>query len=308
MVGRFLARCLLLAIPIAGMLAAFVGWHRDHFPAPHATNNLALNEKAAAFSAHAHARMELLAFGSSMSLNNLSSDVVTRHFGTTAWFNLGAWGLDMSQTCALAQRFATEHQPRTVVITGNLMDFAAGGDRSSLELDAVVALANEGASIPAYVRHPAMAYYLRQAESNRIRYNDRANYECLMMDAHGGVALDVPRGRIIAERWTRPVPGAGALDDRQYDALHALSAVLARAGTQLIYIGAPYRAGVVHDAERRTIAAHDARVRAIIEGQGHRYVDAGDRDWPDELYCDSSHLNGDGARLFTGHVLAKLPS
>ena len=45
----------------------------------------------------------------------------------------------------------------------------------------------EGASFPAYVRHPALAYYLRQAESNRIRFSDRANYECLIADTHAGL-------------------------------------------------------------------------------------------------------------------------
>jgi hypothetical protein len=44
-----------------------------------------------------------------------------------------------------------------------------------------------------------------------------------------------------------------------------------------------------------------------VEKHGHRYVDASDRDWPDDLYCDSSHLQRDGALLFTQHVLSKLP-
>ena len=51
MVGRFLLRCLLYAVPIAGMLLAYCGWNARFFPAPHVTNNLAVNEKVAAFGA-----------------------------------------------------------------------------------------------------------------------------------------------------------------------------------------------------------------------------------------------------------------
>lgn len=307
MIRRFVVKCALLGIPVVALAGLYLFWHRPYLPAPHATNNLALNEKAAAFAGRSGAPQRLLAFGSSMALNNLASDVVTEHFGTAEWFNMGAWGLDMAQTCALAARFTRERGPGTVLITGNLMDFTTGPDRSTVDLDAVVRVSNEGRAPWLYVRHPALVYYLRQAETNRIRYSDRANYECLMMDGNGGVFLDVPRERIIDERWVRSVPPASALADEQYEALEDLAAALERAGVRMVYLGSPYRSGMIGPAERGTISAHERRVRAIVEKHGHRYADASDRDWPDDLYCDSSHLQRAGAVMFTRHVLAKVP-
>jgi hypothetical protein len=306
MIGRFLLRCLLYAVPIAGMLLAYCGWNARFFPAPHVTNNLAVNEKVAAFGRQPEKRPDVLAFGSSMALNNLSSEEVIVHFGAQHYFNLGAWGLDMSQTCELAMSFADTFHPRTVVVVGNLMDFAASLERSELELGPVMRLAENGPSVMPYVLHPDLVYYLRQMESNKLRYTDPGNYECLKMDAHGGVALDVPKDRIIPERWVRPVPEAGDLADAQYTALEHLASGLHDQGIALVYISPPYRDGVRTPQAMVTIANHTARIRELLTAHGQQYCDASDRGWPDELYCDSSHLNGEGARLFTAHVLARI--
>lgn len=306
MIGRFLLRCLLYAVPIAGMLLAYCGWNARFFPAPHVTNNLAVNEKIAAFGAQAEKKPDVLAFGSSMALNNLASEEVVAHFGAQRYFNLGAWGLDMSQTCELAMTFAKRFHPKTVIVVGNLMDYAASLERSELELEPVMGLAEEGRSIASYLLHPDLVYYLRQMESNKLRYTDQGNYECLKMDAYGGVALDVPKDRIIPERWVRPVPEAGDLADEQYTALERLASGLHEMGVDLVYVIPPYRDGIRTPQALVTIANHTARIRDLLSAHGQHYCDASDRSWPDDLFCDSSHLNGAGAKLFTAHVLARL--
>ncbi len=306
MIGRFLLRCLLYAVPIAGMLLAYCGWNARFFPAPHVTNNLAVNEKIAAFGAQAERKPDVLAFGSSMALNNLASEEVVAHFDARHYFNLGAWGLDMSQTCELAMSFAKQYHPKTVIIVGNLMDYAASLERSELALAPVMGLAEEGRSVGSYLLHPDLVYYLRQMESNKLRYTDPGNYECLKMDAHGGVALDVPKDRIIPERWVRPVPEAGDLANEQYTALEQLASGLHDLGIALVYVGPPYRDGILTPQAMVTMANHSARIQDLLTAHLQQYCDASDRGWADDRFRDSSHLNGEGAELFTAHVLARL--
>lgn len=308
MVGRFLLRCLLYAIPIAAMLVAYCGWNARFFPAPHVTNNLAVNEKVAAFGSRGSAakKPDVLAFGSSMALNNLASEEVIAHFGATNYFNLGAWGLDMEQTCDLALSFAEAYRPKTIIVVGNLMDYAASLERSELALGPVMGLAEHGAGITAYLLNPDLVYYLRQMESNKLRYTDPGNYECLKMDAYGGVALDVPKDRIIEERWVRPVPEAGDLAEEHYVALDRFAADLRAMGIDLVYVAPPYRDGVRTPQALVTIAQHAARIKDLLTRSGQRYCDGTDRQWPDDLFCDSSHLNGDGAKVFTAHALRRL--
>lgn len=305
---RFVIRCLLYGLPVLAMLLLYCGLNARYFPAPHVTRNIAVNEKFAAFATHGMpaARPDVLAFGSSMALNNLASNEVIAHFGAQRYFNLGAWGLDMVQTCELAGAFAERYHPRVIVIAGNLRDFAALVERSGFRLGPVMDLAESGPGPGIYLAHPDLVYYLRQMESNKLRYNDPGNYECLRMDAHGGVRLDVPRERIIPERWERPVPGAGDLMDEKYAALGRLASGLRSMGIDLVYVAPPYRDGIRTPEASSAIARHAARVRDLLTTHGQQYCDGYDRTWPDDLFCDSSHLNGEGAKIFTAHALARL--
>lgn len=306
---RFALSCLKYSLPVVVMLAVYCGFYARYFPAPRVTNNVAVNEKFAAFARQdwsATNHPDVLAFGSSMALNNLSSDEVVARLGAKRYFNLGAWGLDMSQTCTLAHAFAERYHPRTIVIAGNLRDFSLSLERSKMRLGPVLELVEKGPGLVSYLTHPEFVYYLRQMESNRLRFTDRANYECLLMDAHGGVALDVPKERILAERWVRPVPETDDLAQKHYDALDRLASGLRAMGIDLIYVTPPYRDGIRTPEAIDAINRHIAKVRGLITARGQYYCDGYDRSWPDDLYADSSHLNGPGARLFTAHALARL--
>ena len=48
------------------------------------------------------------------------------------------------------------------------------------------------------------------------------------------------------------------------------------------------------------------RIRAMLEPMDHVVIDATARSWPDSLFCDSSHLNGNAVHTFTRYVLELL--
>ena len=204
---RFLLHCLLLGVPVLAMLVGYSLLQAHFFPPPHFTNNLSLNEKLVAFEELGGRDAEVVAIGSSMTFNNLSSEEVLARFGQR-YFNLGAWGLDMVQVNALSRSMVPRSKARTVIVVSNLMDFNRDAKRSSIDLAAVDVRKDLSASAANYLTSPALTYYLRQTETNRIRYSDRGNYECLMMDAHGGVVLEVPPDKILAGRWCDPTAGA----------------------------------------------------------------------------------------------------
>ena len=271
------------------------------------TNNLALNEKAAAYARRGDMRVDVLACGSSMTLNNLSSKAVVEHFGTDDYFNLGAWGLDMEQVASLVEAAVPDARPKTVLVMANLMDLGSDQERSVVDMGRVIDHVRRGIDVWSYLNCPALVYYLRQMELNRLRFTDRANYECLMMDEYGGVALDVPIERVLAERWERPAPSDDALDPEQYEALRRLAAFLRTRGIQFVFIQSPYREGMASPELERTMAEHKGRVRSLLEAEGQVFIDGADRRWPDALFCDSSHLNGEAAYAFTQYVLNKMP-
>jgi hypothetical protein len=213
----------------------------------------------------------------------------------------------MKQVAELIEAAVPHARPRNVLVMSNLMDFAGGAERSEVEMDQVMRHAARGTDLRAYLScRPALVYYLRQMELNRLRFTDRANYECLMMDEHGGVTLDVPRERIIVERWERPAPPADAMDPGQYDALERLAAFLRSEGIRLVFIQTPYREGIASAGLVQAVEAHNTRVRGALQAEGHVFLDATDRSWPDDLFCDSSHMNGEASYELTRYVLSRM--
>ena len=70
---RFIIRHLLYALPALLAIALYAWAYRDSFPAPRLTNNIAVNEQLDRLARLGTARVEVLAIGSSMTLNNLAS-------------------------------------------------------------------------------------------------------------------------------------------------------------------------------------------------------------------------------------------
>jgi hypothetical protein len=307
MVGRFLLRCLLLSLPVVAMLVGYCGIHARYFPAPRITNNLSINEKAMFLRKRATPHVNILALGSSMTQINLSTKAVLERFGDTAYFNFSGWGMDMKQANELARLFVPRMKPDLYLLSSNLMDFSVDPDRADIDPPKVAELAFGGSLLKAYLSRPALAYYLRQMETNKTRFNDPSSYECLMFDAHGGVALNVVKERMNQVLMDRPPPTSDKLDSAQYVAFEALCTYLEQEHVALVYLLSPYRAGLHTPEADRTIALHAERVKAILTKHGHRYADMEDTRWPDSLYCDASHFNEAGAYAFSKAVLERLP-
>lgn len=169
---RFVIRCLLYGLPVLAMLMLYCGLNARYFPTPHVTRNIAVNEVRGVLThGMPAARPDVLAFGSSMALNNLASNEVIAHFGAQRYFNLGAWGLDMVQTCELAGAFAERYHPRVIVIAGNLRGFRRSGRAIGVPVGSGDGSGRAGLG-RASTWPTRIVYYLRQMESNKLRYND----------------------------------------------------------------------------------------------------------------------------------------
>ncbi len=307
MVGRFLLQCLLLGLPVLGMLVGYCGLNARYFPAPRITNNLSINEKAMFLRERATPQVNILALGSSMTQINLSTKAVLEHFGDTAYFNFSCWGMDVKQANELARLCVPRLRPKLYLMSSNLMDFSLDPSRSDIDPPKVADLAFGGSLLNAYLSRPALAYYLRQMETNKTRFTDPSSYECLMFDAHGGVSLNVEEHRVDQALLDVPPPTADKLDSTQYVAFEALCAYLEQEHVALVYLLSPYRSGLHSPETDRTIAIHTARVKEILARHGHRYADTEDMRWADSLYCDASHFNEPGAYAFSKAVLERLP-
>lgn len=299
MVGRFILRCVLLGLPALAIPIAYLLLLRDTVPAPRITNNIALNEKLAFVRGHFANGVDVLAVGSSMTLNNLASAGVVAHFGTDRYVNAAAWGLGAAELPVLGTLLTDHLRPHTVLVATNLMDFRSAGRQLGTDSAAMARFMDGEPLWMSYLRHWDAPYLLRQAEANRIRFRDPGNYEYLGFDDHGGATLDVPADRIDRARFNETPPGAGQLDDARYAAFAHFAGWLKQRGVRLVVVQCAYRDGLRTPALDALQQTHVRQLRTMLEPLGHTVIDGNAQRWPDSLYVDGSHLGRAGAAQFT---------
>lgn len=300
---RFFLQCVLLALPIAIGLVGYVHCYRDYLPAPRYTGNVALNEKLLRIAELPSDSIQVLAIGSSMTLNNLASTPVVDHFGTKAYLNVGAWGIGIKESAQLLPAMVERLSPSTVIIVTNLMDFEPGSSLNEDEIRTVQLFLREGGDVWDHIRYWDTPWFLRQMELNRIRYRDRGNYEFLGFDEHGAATLEVPQERILRSRFNEKPPDAQDVDTSRYTGFAAMAYWLRMKDIDLVVLRSPYRQGLQSPELKELNKEHGARLERILNSTGHRFVDGSKFDWPDSLFNDASHLDRAGAEAFTHWAL-----
>jgi hypothetical protein len=302
---RFLLDLLLFAAIMGAVIGGYVWSKWDYFPAPNITTNSSLNTKLHMLKERRGQRISVLALGSSMTLNNLSSRAVIDALHDTSYLNLGAWGTNMEQSVALAHDILPIVKPSTLVVVTNLGDFSFSAERYAVNPVRLERYLTRWSELWAYVKTRDMGYYLRDMELNEVRMNDPGNYERLVFDRNGGVELNVPKDRIDPERFNKKPPPLSDLAESQYKAFGALCALTKKEGVHLIVIQAPYRQGIRNEEVDSIVQLHVQRLQGIMKPFGHEFLNGTTRNWPDSLYCDHGHFNGSGAYEFTMYAFAQ---
>lgn len=307
MVRRFILQCLTLGGPIVLVLAAYLAWQRAYIPAPRLTSNVALNEQVHRLALIPSEQVEVLAMGSSMTLNNLASVPVMEAFGTDRYQNAGAWGIGLLEAAALAPILLEHFQPSWVILVTNMMDMQGPSLLKPSELDPIREhLRRKGAWVD-HLRHWDASWVLRQLDLNRIRFHDRGNYEFLGFDAHGSATLDVPKDRVLPSRYDALPPRPSDLSEDRFNALKELGQFIQKKQHgRLVVICSPYRGGLRTPAVDHAYAAYVERIGAMLAPMGHIVVDGSKVRWPDDLFCDNSHFNEQGAEAFTRWSMQQL--
>ncbi|MFT3884295.1 MAG: hypothetical protein QM724_02345 [Flavobacteriales bacterium] len=304
--ARFLHNACVFGLICLLALAAFVFRYRAYVPAPRITTNISLNAKLHLLKERRGQRVDVLAFGSSMTLNNLSSRAVLEALGDSSYLNLGAWGMDVRQCLHLARIVVPQVRPRVVLMVTNMGDFSGSAERFPMDSARITNYLGEWSETGAYLRTRDAGYYLRQMELNAVRMNDPGNYERLVFDRFGGVELEVPPDRVDPDRYNKRPPERQELLDDHYQALQCLAEYLHDRGIRFIVLRSPYRDGLRDAHTDSTLAWHGARLRTTLAAHGGTVCDVSGRSWPDSLFCDYGHMNAHGAYLFSHGCLQEL--
>jgi hypothetical protein len=309
--ARFIKKLFLFAfytLVLSICLALPVIIHYDvktsDIPAPHLSDSYPYNEKIKFLHEHG-AEADIITIGSSMSLNNLSSDVITERLGSHSYINTASWGMSMKDDYLLLKILTETRNPHTLVIASNIPDFQTWDKKVKyVILKDYVRGRN---SYLSFLKTFNLKYYIHSFIAKKFR--SRSNeYEYLGFDQYGGVPYNGDNFHIVAERWNQDFLEQETMPV-QYDYLDSMATFCKARNIRFYFFESPLRQGLYSKLSQEKInklTAHLNKVKSILAKTNHQFVNANDTIWNDSLFVDGIHFHKQGAALFTAYCFNKL--
>ncbi len=301
----FFAFSLLLFICILFCYVLKTGVTIHEIPPPYLSNSYSFNDKVL-FSHNKKA--DILAIGSSMSLNNLDSHTIIEELNTNSYLNIGAWGLCMKDCFQLLKIYTAIHQPKTCIISSNLTDFEQKMINIKYEGLKDFLLSDTNQIYKYHLKYFNARYYSKYFGYSKIVKQQKDIYEFLGYDEYGAVLFDSLHFNKSIYRWLNP--GFEKLHENQYVYLDSISIFCKSNNIQLLFFQSPFRAGLYKESVPRLniakINEHIQRVKKIITDNGHEFVNSNNNTWEDNLFVDGIHFNSIGAKLYTEYCFKQL--
>lgn len=275
------------------------------------TNSISFDAKIKYVKEKKLGQIDFMAIGSSVTLNDLSSDVVKDSLGLS-YFNFSSWGLQMKDVNAMVTDYIPKYKPKYVIVISSITDFANNDLSETI---------NNYLNTDQYFKDHLHAYfYIKNFNSIEELMNrkkglvedmsiDTNYYNSLHYDEGGAVLLNIPKSRILARRWNDRLPFPTKYTPAQYQALDSLSANLRNHDIKFIFVQAPIKGQYVDNpGAQKSVTDHIARSKDIVEKNGGTYLnfEGGKEFANDSLFVDQFHLSARGAALFTKELTHSL--
>ena len=306
---RFLKKILLFFVIItavlSGMFYYFYTVGGNDLPAPAFSNSISFNEKIDFIRDKDLSGIEYIAIGSSMTLNNIDSEVMVKHLGEN-YLNLGSWGFKISDS----ERFLKEMigffpDLKAVFISTTFVDFSAEVRNISVDYGLVKRSVKYNLGFLPYILSLDLRYMYSNSKTNtrRVLYQD--SYDNLVYDEYGGAILGIPEKKIDPVRWNNNIADFD-VSEKELGHLKSLIGFLKNQNIETIIAVPPQREGLMDDQNLALIKSEIERIRKTTESSGGRFFSSFDYGiWPDSLFVDYCHLNKAGAEKYTGMIFGR---
>ncbi len=293
----FLIKIALFAILPLASVVVFYGYNRDFIAASKITNSYSFNEKIRWLPAP-H-KIDIMAFGSSVSQNNLSSEAITAGFGTSSYLNVSSWGLKITDMQALLPVFIELYHPDIVICASDIIDFESPSIKYAPEEVKEAILTKPRPNI----LHLLSRYSLARTLANRTNRRSRTAYSSVHFDNWGGVPFADSGFQVEPSRWNKQ-SNFDQIDDRNYEALLKVSDYLQSHDIDFIFVQTPIRSSLQDAPYIKNISQHMTKIKEAVEKNAHLVVDLSTTTLPDSDFTDSTHLNTRGATELTRTMIA----
>lgn len=278
----------------------------SHHVLPILSESISFDEKAYLMAEKETNKFDVLALGSSITLDNLSTEVMQEHLGQQyTYANLGSWGLKMHNHQEVLKVYVERFDPKVVIINASRRDFR-GEDISIASADDLEMFL-QGQYPYFYLKNINLYKMLSRNRWGGARRRDHSTPFSLAFDQGGGVSLHVPDS--VTEMRPQCLEPHQPTDSIHYAALDSICQLLKRRRIQLVFVESIYNAPEAEEAfYRSVIAQHTSRTRSIVERNGHIHLDLSglSQATPDSMFADDVHLNESGAIMLTQRILQQV--
>ncbi len=272
----------------------------NSLPALNFSDSYSFNEKIR-FMKENKTDAEILALGSSMTLNNLDSEVISKHFNSESYLNAGSWGMSPIDNYKFLQSLSEERSFKKIIICTNFCDFTE--QKKKFDFDYMQNYLNSnyfGLTID-FVSNFDLEYYTTNVPySKRVR-SAVNEYTDLQFEPYGSVPYEGTNFKIDSTRWNNTHFNKDE-GRSHYVYLDSIAWYCSQNDIELTVLQSPYRSGLeskLDTSETRRLDEHIYRVKRIIKNRNQTFVNMTKYSWEDSLFVDGIHFNSMGSKLFT---------
>ena len=277
----------------------YLGWN------PVLTNSISFDAKAHELRRLRIEHIDIMAIGSSMTLNNLKTSTIDKFIPDDArYYNLASWGLTLADLEWLIDLFIDVYDPKVIIMASSPLDFQPSKQKltSALNLSTYINGFWEGYY---FIRNlELLRLFDRQQLYERYKAAGNNSYHLLSFDKGGGVNFDIAPQNIDSTRWNRPFDPPQA---EQYKNLERICDKLKKQDIIFVFAQVPLKRDY-YSGYKEQLNEHFNLSKSIVEGSGHLYLNLHNENiYKNTFFCDQIHLNGNGAVQFTRALMEQLP-
>jgi len=292
--NKFIKKVVFFALPIAIFIGVIVIIYGS--TVPNLSNSISFNAKMLFIKEkEINTELDVLALGSSMTLNNVHSETIAGKFGPK-YLSISSWGQSIEQDFKLLKIFALRYRPKNLVISSNFMDFE---DKPfKIKFDLLDKYSYKFSPLTGF----DLRYNIKIADDYKGHLIEKNSYKYLNFDKYGGINLIGKDLKIDSIRWRGRNIDESEILRKHYSYLDSIARYSQKNDIHFVFVQSPFREGFYYSLNKKQkeiLGLHTAKVNSIMEKYGHQYINTMIQVWPDSLFIDYSHLNKKGAEKYT---------
>jgi sporulation protein YlmC with PRC-barrel domain len=296
----------IISLIISVLLFYFYKIGGDDLVAPADSNSISFNEKIDFIKDKDLSKIEYIAMGSSMTLNNINSQIMTESIGEN-YINLGSWGFKISDS-EIFLRNTIDFFPnlKTVIISTTFVDFSSAVRNISVDYGLVKSVLGLGLGNIAYILSLDLKYLNTNSKTNKEKMLNSESYYFLKYDSYGGVILEIDKENINSERWNKEITEFD-VSAEELGKLSDLLLLLNNRNINTVIAVPPQRKGLMNEDKFEKISSDIEKIKKTSETGKAVFVNSFEEGyWEDSLFVDYCHLNRKGTEIYTKLIISRI--